>query len=85
MIWYYVLWITWACPGGWFSGLVPETLRPIACKAESRMEIFDGAGRGRAEKRIREQGQTAQMWSCRGLKCRQVDVRWITSVEFGGS
>ena len=80
MTFWIVATISWACPGGWLSGLVPEALRPLVCKQQAQTEVFDRLSRARD--RVRDAGPTSRLTACRGLRCKDASVIWTTSPEF---
>lgn len=84
MIYFLVTWIAWTCPGGILGGLVPAPVRPLACRAEPRFELYDPARRGRAQARVRELGPGAEMRRCRGLRCSDNLAQWNTELTFKG-
>ena len=82
MTWYLVLSIGLACPGGWFSGLVPQAVRPYICAKKPHADIFPR--NTDAYKRLRELGPDTLLLECRGLKCQEVEVKWRQVVDIKG-
>ena len=82
MTWILVVWLGYSCPGGWFSGLVPLSVRPLVCAPAVELERFDPAQRERAHARVREQGQGARLFRCDVRRCREIPVRWRTETLF---
>lgn len=79
MIWFAVLWISWTCPGGPASRLIPAALRPAVCAPAPAWERF--SRRGYAEYRVRELGAGSRLYACRGLRCSDNLADW-TDVKF---
>ncbi len=82
MTWILVAWISWTCPGGPISGLVPAAARPLVCRPAPRHELYDPARRPRAQARVRELGAGAELRVCRGLRCSDNLADWTTDVKF---
>lgn len=80
MIFYVVAAVTWACPGEWFSGLVPEKARPLLCEPSAKVEVFDRLNE--AKVRVLVAGPSARLLACRGLRCKKVEVQWVTEPKF---
>jgi hypothetical protein len=80
VIFYIVAFVSWSCPGGWFSGLVPEKVRPFACDAQAQVEVYDRLNA--AKVRVFERGPSASLMACRGLRCKKVPVVWVTEPTF---
>ena len=80
MTFYAVAFVAWACPGGWFSGLVPPPLRPVVCQAQPQVEVVSSLPL--AEKRVRDVGPVSRLLRCAGLRCREVPVAWVTEPKF---
>jgi len=80
MIFYLVAYIAWVCPGGWLSGFVPDAIRPIACQGTGQVEQFDRLEK--AKDRVRELGRGSRLISCRGFRCKEVPVTWVTEPQF---
>lgn len=81
MTWHLVVWLGLSCPGGLLSGLIPKAVRPFVC--ERKAESFVCPGRVEAERVVRDAGPGARLFECRGLRCREIEVRWTTSVSIG--
>ena len=77
-----VLWVDWACPGGWLAGLVPQAVRPVLCAPRPRVEAFEH--RARAEGRIRDLGPSAApvLVLQQGLRLTERPIVWKTDVNF---
>lgn len=77
-----VTWLSWNCPGGWFSGLVPEAARPLACTPVVKKEAYDRLSMAR--KRISELGPSskADLTLVQGLRLTDRPVSWVTTVKF---
>lgn len=84
MIWYLILFVGYSCPGGILGGLIPDAARPLICRQEAKQEIYDPARFEKAKARIRELGESSVLFSCRGLKCKEIRVVWTTSARFEG-
>lgn len=82
MTWYLLTWLAWTCPGGPLGGLVPAPARPLVCRAEPRLELYDPARLERAKARTRELGCSAQLRRCRGLVCSSNMVSCETVMTF---
>lgn len=79
---YFLIWISWGCPGGWFSGFVPENLRPFVCKAQSKQEPFDKLIR--AQNKAVDVGQSSapSICECKATRCSCEPVVWETKAKF---
>ena len=80
MLFYIVASVAWACPGGWFSGLVPPTLHPLICQAKSKTEIFSDLSV--AKKRVHSLGMQSQLIVCKALRCQDIPTEWIIEPVF---
>ena len=84
MSYWLVLYLTWACPGGWLGQkAIAEPLRPFVCAPTPSFALLDR--QGAAEAMIRRLGPIAapQLHACRGFRCKQVSVEWRTTLELG--
>ena len=80
--WFLVSWLSWSCPGGWFSGAIPQAVRPFVCKPEIKRESYDRLQR--AQDRVRQLGPdaTASLDQVTGLRLKSQDVIWTQVVNF---
>ena len=81
MTFYLVAWIGLSCPGGLLSGLIPKAARLFIC--ERKPESFLAPWRIEAERKVRESGESSRLYECRGLRCREIEIRRETLVSFG--
>lgn len=74
--------IAWACPGGWFSGFIPQNVKPLICKTQTQVEGYDRLSR--AQDRVRELGveSAPSISEIKGLRIKTLPVSWITSAKF---
>ena len=84
MTWFLVTWITWSCPGGLLSGLVPAAARPLVCAPEVKREPYDKLARAQDRVRAIGPGAAASIDQVRGLRLKSQDVTWTQTVNFGG-
>lgn len=82
MTWFAVLWISWACPGGWLgSKAIPAPVRPFVCAASPAFAVLDREERAVAL--VRAEGPGARLWRCRGFRCVETSLTWRTVLEVG--
>lgn len=74
MHYFLVVYLSWTCPGGWFSGWVPTSLQPLVCEAGPEVETYDRLDR--AMKRITDLGEDAELMECYGLRCKNRPIAW---------
>ena len=82
MSFFFVAWLSFNCPGGFLSGLVPAAVRPFACAPEVKLERFDPAQYPQAQSLVRVAGPTARIYRCDARRCREIGTRWRTEVDF---
>lgn len=81
MTYWLIVYIGFACPGGWFSSLIPAAARPVACKAKPEQEFY--SSRKLADKRVLDIGPSSatRLFECKAFRCREKDVDWTPTVE----
>lgn len=84
MTWYMVAWLSWACPGGWFSGLVPAPARPILCKPCIEHKVFDRASDAYVKIESLGPGTGATLTEYRGLRRKDRSITWAAYVTIEG-
>lgn len=77
-----VAWLSYACPGGWFSNLTPEALRPFVCKAAPELKWFDVARSGEARALVQAKGVGTRLYVCSRGGCAEIPVQWRTEATF---
>ena len=92
MIWFEVVSLKYTCAGAikvlgisFALASFPPSLHPVlavigVCQPEHKIEIF--AMEWEAKKRFREIGPGAQLFSCKGFRCIDVPVTWVTEPSF---
>lgn len=84
MSWFLVSWVAWACPGGWFAGLVPPAARPLACKPQVRQEAYERLKYARARVAALGPENHPSLTLVQGLRLTERPVTWATAVKFEG-
>lgn len=83
-VFFVVAFVAWQCPGGWFSGLVPDKLRPIMC--EARYDFETKADLAEAKALVAEKGRGATLSRCRSQEgepdCDDIEVTWVSEPRF---
>lgn len=83
MSYFTVLWLSFACPGGWFSGMVPEAARPYVCRVQPETDVY--GSREEAERKLMSLGPSAHprlfVWT--NLRKKEVPLTWLTTLTVG--
>jgi len=82
MTWFLVLSLSWTCPGGWFSGLVPPAARPLICKPKIERTSYDRLQAARDRVRAIGPDSAAILTQVHGLRLQDQPVTWETVVKF---